>query len=93
MHPNKDIADLIFSILREFNWKWVAFLYADDDYERNGLELFIKKIKDTDICLAYNKGLDHKSHYKVVLKQINSQNINVIIVFAPEWTDEKLPKS
>ncbi|XP_030590401.1 taste receptor type 1 member 1-like [Archocentrus centrarchus] len=93
VHPNKDVVEVILSILREFNWKWVAFLYVNDDYGTDGLDLFMKKTKGTGICLAYNKGLDHDTDYKATLNQINAQNINVIIVFAPEWTVEELMKS
>ncbi|KAL3974279.1 glycogen synthase kinase 3 beta [Sarotherodon galilaeus] len=93
VHPNKDVIEVIFSILTEFNWKWVAFLYVDDDYGRDGLQLFIKKINGTDICLAYNKGLDDETNYKPIFRQINAQNVTVIIVFAPEWTVEDLMAS
>ncbi|XP_063321117.1 taste receptor type 1 member 1-like [Pelmatolapia mariae] len=93
VHPNKDVIEVIFSILREFNWKWVAFLYVDDNYGIDGLQLFLKKIKDTDVCLAYNKALDQYSDYKEIFKQINAQNVNVIIVLALEWTVEELMKS
>ncbi|KAK1898667.1 Taste receptor type 1 member 1 [Dissostichus eleginoides] len=90
VQPNKDVIELIVGILQHFNWRWVAFLYIDDDYGNNGLELFLKKIENTEICLAYNKGLNTITSHSQIFKQINSQKIGAIIVFAPEWTAEAL---
>lgn len=93
VHPNKDVVKVILSILREFNWKWVAFLYVNDDYGTDGLDVFVKSIQGTNICLAYANDLDQNTDYKQMFKYINAQNINIIIVFAPEWTVEELMES
>ncbi|XP_040009291.1 taste receptor type 1 member 1-like [Xiphias gladius] len=90
VHPNKDVIQVIINILLHFNWRWVAFLNTDDDYGNDGLELFIKKIKDTEICLAYTKGLNHYTDYSQMFKTIAAQRIHIIIVFAAEWTAEAL---
>ncbi|XP_034001028.1 taste receptor type 1 member 1-like [Trematomus bernacchii] len=93
VHSNKIAIDGIVNILKHFNWRWVAFLYSDDDYGKDGLALFMKKIKDTEICLAYNKGLNQNTVHSQTFKQIEAQKINTIIVFAPDWTAEALIKS
>ncbi|XP_071331862.1 taste receptor type 1 member 1-like isoform X2 [Trachinotus anak] len=93
VHPNKDVIEVIVNIILHFNWRWVAFLNVDDDYGNDGRELFIKKIKDTEICLAYTKGLNHYTDHSQIFKQINAQKVHVIIVFAPEWTAEPLIES
>ena len=93
MHPNKDIIEVIVSILQHFNWRWVAFLNINDDYGNDGRELFIKMIKDTEICLAYTKGLNHETDYSLIFKQIEAQRIRILIVFAAEWTAEALIES
>lgn len=90
VHPNKDVVEVIVNILQNFNWRWVAFLYSDNDYGKDGLELFMEKIKDTEICLAYNKGLNYYTNHSPIFKQIDAQRINVIIIFAPEWNAEAL---
>ncbi|XP_055366242.1 taste receptor type 1 member 2-like [Betta splendens] len=90
VHPNKDVIEVVINILLNFNWSWVAFLYSDNDYGQDGLALFMDKIKDTEMCLAYNKGLDYYTNYTQIFEQINEQRINVIIVFAPEWNAEAL---
>ncbi|XP_062419193.1 taste receptor type 1 member 1-like [Pungitius pungitius] len=93
VHPNKDVIEMIVKIMQHFNWSWVAFLHIDDDYGIDGRELFMKKITGTEICLAYTKGLDQHTNYYQIFRQIESQNISTIIVFAPEWTAEALIKS
>ncbi|XP_078101493.1 taste receptor type 1 member 1-like [Sander vitreus] len=93
VHPNQDTIEVIFNILQHYNWRWVAFLYIDDDFGRDGLELFIKRIKDTEICLAYTKGLDQYTDYSQIFEQIEAQGIGIIIVFVHEWTAERLIKS
>ncbi|XP_037630023.1 taste receptor type 1 member 1-like [Sebastes umbrosus] len=91
--PNKDAIDMIVSIVQHFNWRWVAFLHIDDNYGKDGQELFINRIQDTEICLAFTKGLNQYTNYPQMFKQIEEQRIGVIIVFAPEWTAEALIES
>lgn len=93
MHPNEEVIKGIVSIVKQFNWKWVAFLYVNNDYGTDGLDLFLKAINETDICLAYSKGLDQDTDYSLMFRQIDAKNINIIIVFAPEWTVEELMES
>ncbi|KAG8002783.1 Taste receptor type 1 member 1 [Nibea albiflora] len=93
VHPNKDVIEVIVNIILHFKWSWVAFLNIDDDYGNDGRDLFIKMIKDTEICLGYTKGLQHDSDYSSIFRQIQAQKIGVIVVFAAEWTAEALIKS
>uniref|UniRef100_A0A672FEV3 G-protein coupled receptors family 3 profile domain-containing protein n=1 Tax=Salarias fasciatus TaxID=181472 RepID=A0A672FEV3_SALFA len=93
VHTNKDVIEIIVRILNHFKWHWVAFLYDDNDFGNNGQELFTSKIRDTDICLAYTKGLDHQTDYPQIFKQIDALRVHVIIVFSSEWTAEVLFQS
>ncbi|MEQ2159414.1 hypothetical protein GOODEAATRI_022597, partial [Goodea atripinnis] len=93
VHPNKDVIEVVYNILQNFNWRWVSFLYSEGDYGKDGLDLFMKKIKDTEICLAYTKGLDKNTEHSLLFKQLEAQRVNIIIVFAPEWTAEALIKA
>ncbi|XP_023812007.1 taste receptor type 1 member 1-like [Oryzias latipes] len=90
VHPNKDVIEIILRFLEKFKWTWVAFLYIDDDYGRDGLDVFVKKIKDTEICLAFSYGLEEDTDYTKLINQMEQHRINVIIVFTTEWTAEKL---
>ncbi|XP_026188616.1 taste receptor type 1 member 1-like [Mastacembelus armatus] len=91
--PNKDIMQVIVNIVLHFKWQWVAFLTSDNDYGNDGLDLFTKMIRKTDICLAYTNSLNHHTDYTQIFKRINAQNISIIIVFALERTAEVLIES
>ncbi|XP_070766882.1 taste receptor type 1 member 1-like [Enoplosus armatus] len=93
VHPNKDVIEVIVNIVQHFKWRWVAFLNIDDDYGNDGRDLFIDKIKDTEMCLAYTKGLNDNTNYSHIFKQIAAQGVGIIIVFAPEWIAEALIES
>ncbi|XP_060930619.1 taste receptor type 1 member 1-like [Limanda limanda] len=93
VHSNKDVVEVIFNILLNFDWRWVAFLNIDNDYGKDGQEQFRRKIEDSQICLAYSKGLNYYTNYTQVFKQIEAQRVNILIVFAPEWTAAKLIES
>ncbi|KAM8753772.1 taste receptor type 1 member 1-like [Acanthopagrus schlegelii] len=93
VHPLKDIIEVTVKILQYFNWSWVSFLYSDDEYGNDSQDVFIKRIKDTDICLAYTKSLSHDTDYSQIYNQIEAQNISVIIVFVSEWTARALINS
>ncbi|KAM3617708.1 uncharacterized protein V6R79_010063 [Siganus canaliculatus] len=90
VHSNTDVIEVTVNILQHFNWRWVALLNIDDEYGNDLQTLFIKRIKDTEICLAYTKRLSHHTDYSEVFKQINAQDINTIIVFATEFIAEAL---
>uniref|UniRef100_A0A672FI59 G-protein coupled receptors family 3 profile domain-containing protein n=1 Tax=Salarias fasciatus TaxID=181472 RepID=A0A672FI59_SALFA len=90
IHTNKDVIEIIVNMLKHFQWHWVAFLYDDNSYGDDGRELFIRNIQDTDICLAYTKGLDHQTDYPQIFRQINILRVHVIIVFASDRTAEVL---
>ncbi|XP_031696217.1 taste receptor type 1 member 1-like, partial [Anarrhichthys ocellatus] len=93
VHANKDVINVIVDIVQHFNWRWVAFLNSDDDYGIDGLELFMKKIKDTEICLAYSKDLSDNTNYSLMFRQIEAQRIGIIIVFAQKMAAESLIES
>ncbi|KAM4570608.1 taste receptor type 1 member 1-like [Fundulus diaphanus] len=93
VHPNKDTIDAIVMILQHFNWRWVAFLNSDKDYGIDALEIFTQRIKNTDICMAFTRNLDNSNDYKEILKQIEAQKINVIVVFAPKLYAEAVIKT
>uniref|UniRef100_A0A665T2S9 G-protein coupled receptors family 3 profile domain-containing protein n=1 Tax=Echeneis naucrates TaxID=173247 RepID=A0A665T2S9_ECHNA len=93
VHSNKNIIEVIVNIILHFNWRWVAFLNSDDEFGIDGLELFIKRTENTDICMAYIKLLNDNVNYTRMFKQIEAQKINIIIVFAPKRTAEALIES
>ncbi|XP_030278004.1 taste receptor type 1 member 1-like [Sparus aurata] len=93
VHPNKVVIEVIVSIIQHFNWHWVAFLYIENDFGIDGRDLFIKRIKDTEICLAYTKSLGHDTDYSQIFKLIEAQRIHIIIILAPKTTAEAVIES
>lgn len=93
VHSNKEIINVIVNILMHFRWRWVAFLYSDNDFGTDGLELFRKAIKDTNICLAYAKGLYGNIEHSKIFKQLEGQKLNTIIVFSTDLHAEALIES
>ncbi|XP_070825154.1 taste receptor type 1 member 1-like [Chaetodon trifascialis] len=93
VHPNKEVIEVIVSIATHFNWRWVAFLYSDDDFGIDGRDLFVKMIQDTEICLAYTNSLNYYTNYSQLFKQIEAQKIHIIIVVAHELTAEVVIES
>lgn len=91
MHSNNDVIDLIVRMILHFGWRWVSFLSSDDAFGKDGLELFRKKIAETDVCLGYAKDLNTaNTNYAEVFQSIEAQKIGVIVVFAPKATAEAL---
>ncbi|XP_034447007.1 taste receptor type 1 member 1-like [Hippoglossus hippoglossus] len=93
VHSNEEIIEVIVNILLHFKWKWVAFLNSGDDFGEDGLTSFLKRIKDTEICLPFTKKLTDDTNHSQMFKQIDVQRIQIIIVFAPELTSEDLIRS
>ncbi|XP_061590994.1 taste receptor type 1 member 1 [Cololabis saira] len=93
VHPSSDLIEVMVAIVQHFNWKWVAFIISDDDYGKDGLELFVKKIRDTEICLAYTKSLSTNTNYSEMFQTIELQKIRVLIVFASQVAAVDLVKS
>ncbi|XP_031697954.1 taste receptor type 1 member 2-like, partial [Anarrhichthys ocellatus] len=93
VHSNKDVIEVIVNIVQHFNWRWVAFLNSDNTFGEDGRDVFIKRIKDTEICLAYTKGINNNTDMSLMFKDIEAHGINVIIVFAPKLNAEALIES
>ena len=93
VHSNKEIIGVIVEIILHFRWRWVAFLNSDNDFGKDGLELFIKRIENTNICLAYTKSINDNTNAFQMFEQIQAQKISVIIVFTTKLTAEALIES
>ncbi|XP_057682631.1 taste receptor type 1 member 1 [Corythoichthys intestinalis] len=93
VHSNKDSIKVIVAIMEHFKWQWVAFLNSNDAYGNDGLALFRRMIKETDICLALAIELKQMSNYSDMFHQIEVQRIKTIVVFAPKLLAEALIES
>lgn len=78
-------------MILNFGWRWVSFLNSHDAFGKDGLELFRKRIADTDICLGYTQVLNTaNTNYTQIFQSIEAQKIAVIVVFTPKLTAEEL---
>ncbi|XP_062248453.1 taste receptor type 1 member 1-like [Platichthys flesus] len=93
VHSNEEIIEVIVSILLHFKWKWVAFLNSGDDFGVDGLTSFIKRIKDTEICLPFTKTLTDDTNHSQMFRQIDIERIDIIVVYASTLTAEDLIRS
>lgn len=93
VQPNNNTVDGIANIIEHFGWRWVAFLNSDNNFGIDGLELFIKRIKLTEICLAYNRAVNENTNFSQIFNQIEDQKINVIVLFAPKVYAEAVIKA
>ncbi|XP_054464955.1 taste receptor type 1 member 2-like [Anoplopoma fimbria] len=93
VHANKNVIEVIVNIVQHFNWRWVAFINSDNTFGEDGRDLFIKRIKDTEICLAYTKSLNDNTDFSLIFKQIEAQRIHLIIVFAQKLMAEAFIES
>ncbi|XP_077583850.1 taste receptor type 1 member 2.2 [Stigmatopora nigra] len=93
VHSNKAIIKVIVAIMEHFKWQWVAFLNSNDAYGNDGLELFRRMIKETDICLALALQVNHMSNYSEMFQKIQVHKIKTIVVFAPKMLAEALIES
>ncbi|XP_077371544.1 taste receptor type 1 member 2.2 [Festucalex cinctus] len=93
VHSNKDSVKVIVAIMEHFKWEWVAFLNSNDAYGNDGLALFRKMIKDTDICLGLTTNLQQTSNFSEIFQHIEMLRIKTIVVFAPKLLAEALVES
>ncbi|CAL9702581.1 unnamed protein product [Knipowitschia caucasica] len=80
--PNQQMVETMVTILLHFRWHWVALLYSNLEYGIDGRQLFSKRIKKTEICLAYIGEVNLQTNHSEMIKQIDAQKINVIILFS-----------
>uniref|UniRef100_A0A3P9PT79 Taste 1 receptor member 1 n=1 Tax=Poecilia reticulata TaxID=8081 RepID=A0A3P9PT79_POERE len=93
VHPNSDVIEVIVTVLKHFNWRWVAFLYTADDFGSDSLDLFVNRVRDTDICIGYTKDLNADTNFSRLFSHIELLRIRVIVVFTDEVAAEVLIKS
>uniref|UniRef100_A0A4W3HH43 G-protein coupled receptors family 3 profile domain-containing protein n=1 Tax=Callorhinchus milii TaxID=7868 RepID=A0A4W3HH43_CALMI len=84
-------ADAMASIVYMFQWNWIAIIGTDNDYGRQGIELFSVQASKRKICVAYEDliplhltGVQFKAKLVSIVNNINYSKINVTIVFCDD---------
>ena len=73
---------MILRVLQHFKWTWVALLYSNEAFGKDGLEVCIHEVVPTEICLAYTAAIDGDTNFFDVFEQIDLLNVSVIIVYS-----------
>ncbi|XP_071950787.1 extracellular calcium-sensing receptor-like [Antedon mediterranea] len=76
---------LLAEIAKYFEWEWVGAVGTDDAYGRDGLRMFINKLKERNICVAFETYLQvtgGKDEMDLFLNQLNDSSVDVIFFFS-----------
>ncbi|XP_036392211.1 extracellular calcium-sensing receptor-like [Megalops cyprinoides] len=86
--PNDDFqVKAIAHLLRRFGWTWIGVVTEDDEYGRSAVQGLLKEIKNTGVCLAYQRMIPKVySREKIleILDVMKRSTARVVISFAAE---------
>ncbi|XP_056622664.1 extracellular calcium-sensing receptor-like [Triplophysa dalaica] len=72
-------------LLRLLDWTWVGVVAGDDDYGKSGLQLLLKELEGTAICVDYLEIIP-KSHSQSriarIVERIQTSTARVVVTFA-----------
>ncbi|KAA0714810.1 Extracellular calcium-sensing receptor [Triplophysa tibetana] len=72
-------------LLRLLDWTWVGVVAGDDDYGKSGLQLLLKELEGTGICVDYLEFIP-KSHsqsrIRQIVERIQISTAQVVVTFA-----------
>ncbi|XP_078095869.1 taste receptor type 1 member 3-like [Mustelus asterias] len=91
MPSDRNQAKAIVSIIRKFNWNWIAGIGSDDEYGRQGIELVQEYALFHGICIGYIEMIptylslpNSKQKISEIVGKIRQMNVNAIVLFASE---------
>ncbi|XP_061072469.1 extracellular calcium-sensing receptor-like [Conger conger] len=86
--PNDDYqVKAIASLLLRFGWTWVGVVTEDDDYGRFAVQGLLKEVKNSGVCLAYQKMIPKvysREGILEILDVMKHSTARVVISFAAE---------
>uniref|UniRef100_A0A673N138 Extracellular calcium-sensing receptor-like n=1 Tax=Sinocyclocheilus rhinocerous TaxID=307959 RepID=A0A673N138_9TELE len=72
-------------LLRLLDWTWVGVVAGDDEYGKSGLQLLLKELEGTGVCVDYVEVIP-KSHsqsrIRRIVERIQSSTARVVVTFA-----------
>ncbi|XP_056092304.1 extracellular calcium-sensing receptor-like [Rhinichthys klamathensis goyatoka] len=72
-------------LLRLLDWTWVGVVAGDDEYGKSGLQLLLKELEGTGVCVDYVEVIP-KSHsqsrIRRTVERIQSSTAHVVVTFA-----------
>ncbi|MBN3322048.1 CASR protein, partial [Atractosteus spatula] len=74
-------------LVQYFGWTWVGTVGADDDYGKDGIQMFINEVRRLGVCIAYRLIIPKVASREEVLKivrTIRDSKAKVVVAFAIE---------
>lgn len=72
-------------LLRLMNWTWVGVVSGDDVYGKSGVQLLLKELKGSGVCVDYHEVIP-KSHapsrIRRIVERIQGSKAQVVVTFA-----------
>ncbi|KAL2095685.1 hypothetical protein ACEWY4_007833 [Coilia grayii] len=72
-------------LLQLLGWVWIGVAFGDDDYGRYGVQLLLKELQGSDVCVAFSQVIP-KAHsprrIRHIVETIRLSTAKVVVVFA-----------
>uniref|UniRef100_A0A4W3HFD8 Taste receptor type 1 member 3 n=1 Tax=Callorhinchus milii TaxID=7868 RepID=A0A4W3HFD8_CALMI len=88
---DKNQAEGMVALVKTFGWNWIAVVGSDDEYGRQGIELFSVRAAVEGICIAhihlvpsYNSVSSVELKMATIIGHIQQSQVNVIVLFSNE---------
>lgn len=72
-------------LLQLLGWAWIGVVFGDDDYGRYGVQLLLKELQGSEVCVAFSQVIP-KAHspqrIRHIVETIRLSTARVVVVFA-----------
>ncbi|KAJ8367811.1 hypothetical protein SKAU_G00078390 [Synaphobranchus kaupii] len=72
-------------MLRLFGWTWVGLVVGDEDYGRSGIQLLLKELQNSEVCVAFSvfiPKVNLETGIPRVVETLRHSTAKVIVAFA-----------
>lgn len=88
-------AKVMARLLHLMGWSWVGVVYGDDAYGESSVQLLLKQLEGSDVCMDYSEVIPKSyapSRIRQIVERIQSSKAQVVVVFAIATDTEVLLK-
>ncbi|KAL7870357.1 hypothetical protein SRHO_G00078540 [Serrasalmus rhombeus] len=72
-------------LLRMMGWSWVGIVYGDDAYGESGMQLLLKELEGSDVCMDYIEAIPKSyalNRIRRIVERIQSSKARVVVTFS-----------
>ncbi|XP_036440558.1 vomeronasal type-2 receptor 1-like [Colossoma macropomum] len=72
-------------LLRMMGWSWVGIVYGDDAYGESGMQLLLKELEGSGVCVDYIEAIPKSyalSRIRRIVERIQSSKARVVVTFS-----------